>query len=625
MLPEQKEQGTLGTTDRVQEIEIKGEDHDISPTETERQMDPQPSSVISTSPIDPPGLISQAVSSQPVRDLSQSPVSTLDSKEDTPTTEENGKPEVNNSTESDKSNKVETLESGKGTVEAPEEEPVSALQLARMAYRAMLPIKNAKLVHPSSTSTESNTEDSPDTSTVPVELSLPPPSVTRSKHSGKLTASQKLMSGKLKPTGAAGGKMDSQTREDKERAASDSIRASMGKGGPLVIKFPKSHFKSYSMAKLQAAMDHFWPNHILGEGSYGIVYRGMLENMDVAIKQLKNPDTKLAMEEIEREIEVQKRCDHPNLVKLLGYSDEDRSLVYEYLSNGSLEDRLLCMGGSPPLLWPDRCRIAMEVAAALQHLHTRTPAIVHRDVKPANVLLDDNFVAKLGDVGLARLMDDMQNGNTHIVRKSVIVGTEHYVDPEYLCARRGYLGPKSDVYSFGIVLLQLLVGGIPNLRKIDMAVEQDKLQGLLDPKAGLWPIALATDLANLGLWCSEMDRKDRPDLEEEVIPALLEICEAAAVEIMAVEANNQKAKDEQMRKEEAARILEEEKALSVMKAAQEAARKAAAEKAGAAQDLAMRATLPPPHQEMSKTEAVFTKTGSPPSQESQPAPSKGCC
>ena len=195
------------------------------------------------------------------------------------------------------------------------------------------------------------------------------------------------------------------------------------------------------------------------------------------------------------------------------------------------------------------------MAAALLHLHTRDPPIVHRDVKPANVLLDDYFQAKLGDVGLARLMSDMANGNTHIVRKSVIVGTEHYVDPEYLCARRGYLGPKSDVYSFGIVLLQMLVGGIPNLRKIDMAVEREELGGLLDPKAGDWPIPLAMDLANLGLWCSEMDRRDRPDLEHEVIPALLEICEAAAMEVLARE-EVRRAK-ERVRNEDARRILEE--------------------------------------------------------------------
>ena len=166
---------------------------------------------------------------------------------------------------------------------------------------------------------------------------------------------------------------------------------------------------------------------------------------------------------------------------------------------------------------------------------------MHRDVKPANVLLDDELVAKLGDVGLARVMEDLAQGQSHIVRNSVIVGTEHYVDPEYLCARRGYLGPKSDVYSFGIVLLQMLVGGIPNLRNIDLAVEQESLGQLLEPRGGEWPLLLAMDMANLGLWCSEMDRKDRPDLEEEVIPALLEICEGAASFVLESEALKQQA------------------------------------------------------------------------------------
>ena len=448
----------------------------------------------------------------------------------------------------------------------PREDGNSALQLARMAYRAVNP-HPPKMVHGEEM------------------LALPLPSVTRSSRmSGKFTATGMG----IKPPVPRSGRLDPKEREQKEVEASRSIRRSMGKNPSPIIKIQKSNFTIYSLGELQAAMDVFWPNHILGEGSYGIVYRGMLNGFEVAIKQLKNPDARSAMEEIDREIEVQKRCDHQNLVKLLGYSVEDRSLVYEYLSQGSLEDRLLCMGGSPPLLWPDRCRIAMEVAAALQHLHTRTPPIVHRDVKPANVLLDEHFVAKLGDVGLARLMEDMANGNTHIVRKSVIVGTEHYVDPEYLCARRGYLGPKSDVYSFGIVLLQVLVGGIPNLRKIDMAVEREELEGFLDPKAGRWPMALAMDMANLGLWCSEMDRKDRPDLEEEVIPALLEICEAAALEVVASEQRSESLKEEEEKQKEAARILEEEKAVAYHKAQAEAVAAKAVP------------VLPPAHQKMSK-------------------------
>ena len=181
-------------------------------------------------------------------------------------------------------------------------------------------------------------------------------------------------------------------------------------------------------------------------------------------------------------------------------------------------------------------------------------------MKPANVLLDDNLVAKLGDVGLARVMEDLAQGQSHIVRKSVIVGTEHYVDPEYLCARRGYLGPKSDVYSLGIVLLQMLVGGIPNLRNIDQAVEQEELGQLLDPRGGEWPLLLAMDMANLGLWCSEMDRKDRPDLEEEVIPALLEICEAAALEVVEQQAREQQAA-------QASKVQEKGLALALQEAA----------------------------------------------------------
>ncbi|CAI5459517.1 unnamed protein product [Closterium sp. Yama58-4] len=341
---------------------------------------------------------------------------------------------------------------------------------------------------------------------------------------------------------------------------------------------PAQDFKQYTLEELQAAMDHFWPNNVCGEGSYGVVYKGWLDGQAVAIKQLKNPDAKAALDEIEREVEVQKRIDHPNAVRLLGYCTEDRALVYEFLSNGSLEDRMLCVGGTPPLMWPERCRIAMEVAAGLQHLHTRKPPIVHRDVKPANVLLDDNFTAKLGDVGLARLMGDLAPGHSHVVRKSVIVGTEHYVDPEYLCARRGYLGPKSDVYSFGIVLLQLLVGDVPNPRRIDAAVEREELEVLLDPRAGEWPPNLAMDLANLGLWCAEMDRRDRPDLTEEVIPALLEICEAAAEAVVEWEGKQEAVRERQrqereQKERERARKEEEARKGKERQEAGEAARK----------------------------------------------------
>ncbi|CAI5946990.1 unnamed protein product [Closterium sp. NIES-64] len=346
-------------------------------------------------------------------------------------------------------------------------------------------------------------------------------------------------------------------------------------------------FKEFTLEELQAAIEHFWPNHVCGEGSYGVVYKGMIDGQTVAVKQLKNPDVKAALDEIDREMEVQKRIDHPNAVRLVGYCREDRSLVYEFMANGSLEDRLLCIGGVPPLQWPERCRIAMEIAAGLQHLHTRKPPIVHRDVKPANVLLDDHFTAKLGDVGLARLMGDLAPGHSHVVRKSVIVGTEHYVDPEYLCARRGYLGPKSDVYSFGVVLLQMLVGEVPNLKRIDAMVEKEELTVVLDPRAGEWPPNLALDLANLGLWCAEMDRRDRPDLTEEVIPALMDICEAAADAVVEWEAKQEAQKEkERLEKEEKEKAEKEARAKAEEKkkkqqAEEEAARKPKEAAAGA--------------------------------------------
>lgn len=132
------------------------------------------------------------------------------------------------------------------------------------------------------------------------------------------------------------------------------------------------------------------------------------------------------------QVEVLSCIRHPNMVLLLGACPEYGCLVYEYMHNGSLEDRLLCRGGSPPLLWQHRFRIAAEIATGLLFLHQSKPEpLVHRDLKPGNILLDRNLVAKISDVGLARLVPPNVADEVTQYRMTSTAGTFCYIDPEY--------------------------------------------------------------------------------------------------------------------------------------------------------------------------------------------------
>ncbi|CAI5496288.1 unnamed protein product [Closterium sp. Naga37s-1] len=271
----------------------------------------------------------------------------------------------------------------------------------------------------------------------------------------------------------------------------------------------------------QAATDNFSAARKLGEGGFGTVYSGTLHHTPVAVKLLKSQDSIQAMAEFQQEVEILSQIQHPHVLMLLGCCPDRYVLVYEYLANGSLEDRLLRLNATPPLPWFVRIRIAAEIASSLLILHTRPVPIVHRDLKPGNILLDKNFVAKLGDVGLAKLMPGLSMERT-CDRESTPVGTFAYVDPEF--QRTGEFGPKSDVYAFGIVLLDLLTGRTPALYEaLEVAVENnrnDELMRFLDAGAGTWPQGMPMEISKLAIQCSEMKRRKRPDLETEVMPVL---------------------------------------------------------------------------------------------------------
>uniref|UniRef100_A0A804ILG6 RING-type E3 ubiquitin transferase n=1 Tax=Musa acuminata subsp. malaccensis TaxID=214687 RepID=A0A804ILG6_MUSAM len=256
-------------------------------------------------------------------------------------------------------------------------------------------------------------------------------------------------------------------------------------------------YRRYTIEEIEVATENFAENRKIGEGGYGPVYRGTLDHTPVAIKVLR-PDAAQGRSQFQQEVEILCCIRHPNMVLLLGACPEYGCLVYEYMANGSLEDRLFRRGNTPPIPWQHRFRIAAEIGTGLLFLHqTKPEPLVHRDLKPANILLDRNYVSKISDVGLARL-----------------------VPPSY--QQTGMLGIKSDVYSMGILLLQLVTGKPPMglTHYVERAIEKGTFEEMLDGSVPDWPVEDALSLAKLAVKCAELRRKDRPDLATGILPEL---------------------------------------------------------------------------------------------------------
>ncbi|CAF2036850.1 BnaA09g05690D [Brassica napus] len=285
---------------------------------------------------------------------------------------------------------------------------------------------------------------------------------------------------------------------------------------------PGIQYQHYSWEELAAATSDFSEDLKIGIGAYGTVYKCNLHHTTGAVKVLHAGETQLS-KQFDQELEILSKIRHPHLVLLLGACPERGCLVYEYMENGSLDDRLMLVNDTSPIPWFERFRIALEVASALVFLHKCKPRpIIHRDLKPGNILLDHNFVSKLGDVGLSTMVNqDDADSKMTVLKKTSPVGNLCYIDPEY--QRTGLISPKSDVYSLGVVILQLITAkpAIAITHIVEEAIGDDaEFMGLLDVKAGAWPVSETRELAALGLRCTEMRRRDRPDLKDEIIPAL---------------------------------------------------------------------------------------------------------
>ncbi|KAG6505357.1 hypothetical protein ZIOFF_037713 [Zingiber officinale] len=352
---------------------------------------------------------------------------------------------------------------------------------------------------------------------------------------------------------------------NRELAASHESAFSMENNQDPTSQDKTSHqLLQFTFQELKSATGNFRPDSILGEGGFGYVFKGWIEEngttpakpgtgLTVAVKSLK-PDALQGHREWVAEIKFLGQLHHPNLVKLIGYciEDDQRLLVYEFMSRGSLENHLFrsettiglmqtitglllavnhchylfnlgCKRGALPLPWSSRMKIALGAAKGLAFLHGGSDPVIYRDFKTSNILLDTEYNAKLSDFGLAKA--GPQGDKTHVSTR--VVGTYGYAAPEYVMT--GHLTSKSDVYSFGVVLLEILTGrrsvdkkrpsGEQNLVAWARAYlgGRRRLYQIIDPRLEFnYSIKGVQKVAKIAFYCLSKDSKVRPSMEEVV-------------------------------------------------------------------------------------------------------------
>lgn len=285
-------------------------------------------------------------------------------------------------------------------------------------------------------------------------------------------------------------------------------------------------FKIYTVEELEKATNNFDASRTLGSGGYGTVYKGILEGgRIVAIKKSKvmdeNQITGNQIKEFVREMFILSQINHKNVVKILGCCLEVDVpiLVYEFVSNGTLFHHLHGKNRRSPFTLDMRLRIAVQSAEALAYLHSSaSPPILHGDVKSANILLDEEFTAKVSDFGTSKLAS---NNETQVV--TYVQGTLGYLDQEYI--ETGRLTDKTDVYSFGVVLLELLTGktaiysdGSEDKRSLASsfirAMNENRLLEILDDQVKEEGVELLKQIAELARSCLCRSGEDRPTMKE---------------------------------------------------------------------------------------------------------------
>ncbi|KAL4609770.1 hypothetical protein ACB092_08G005400 [Castanea dentata] len=305
-----------------------------------------------------------------------------------------------------------------------------------------------------------------------------------------------------------------------EHTTSRSPEIKKQKAAGCEVQDRNSAAKTFTFRELATATKNFRQECLLGEGGFGRVYKGTLQASEqvVAVKQLDRNGLH-GYKEFLVDVSMLGVLHHENLVNLIGYcaDGDQRLLVYDYVSGGSLEDHLLDIGpDQKPLDWFTRIRIAFGAAKGLEYLHDKAnPPVIYRDLKSSNILLDEDFNPKLSDVGLAKLGPLGDNTNL----SSRVMGTYGYSAPEY--TKSCHLTLKSDVYSFGVVLLELITGR----RAIDTTrpIEEQNLVA--------WAQPIFRDPRRFPDMADPLLRKQFPEKELNQVVAIAAMClqEEAAV------------------------------------------------------------------------------------------------
>ncbi|GBG83135.1 hypothetical protein CBR_g36753 [Chara braunii] len=332
---------------------------------------------------------------------------------------------------------------------------------------------------------------------------------------------------------------DLECRFERYRSARDTSEKSLGLRAAPNQKDHVDQFWEFAAEELQAATNSFDDSCKLEERRHGVFYVGkiaavMIKQLKVGNKMSCNQDAKLTREMMNRLTSLR----HPHLQTFLGVCYANNCLVYEHMANGSVKDSIIscAKGGSTrkSLSWDVRLRVIAQVAHALFFLHSNQSVaggpIIHRGINPENILLDANFVAKIGEVDAALLAPErapkmcMSAGTTGL----------QYLAPEF-CQSNGTLSDqKTDIYSFGVTVLEILSGNFTDaVRTIENALEDaSTFPSALDTKAGDWDVDLALQVAQLGLRCSSLDGRNRPSMmkgEGAILPLLEDI--ASKVEV----------------------------------------------------------------------------------------------